>query len=417
MKIRSLTELRRVDERAARSTSMGFSTGRMLTPASTARTHQTWIADTDLAETVPRDVRQNFDRLRDLHTYGVLHYDLYTLVHQTRPFVFEHALRQRFITHYDSGVLLQNKQGETKVLEPSSFQDVYLAIRRGDYKKFVYLDCNGEKMKFDASLRSLMVWARAMKYLCGQRNRFADEALVDLRNHFAHPEGFSITDPYQSARSIAALAETINHMWGRCTPNGRRYPGPIPRFIYVVAVSPDGEAKKLFRAEQLAAVEVEPDWQYEIVRAAGGLGTVIVDYDDEYEATPYPVDRLWGPGTGQEAAAWLAEESPLPDTVDYLDRKFAILVTAGRASLPRLPETIDDVPPDDRDGDWHLVMADYPADAFAHVQRAVLPEPECSASRPCPSCPATTIAVGSWDDIRAVAATTRPPANHGLQTS
>jgi hypothetical protein len=397
MKIRSFTELRRVDETAARFTSTGFSTGRMLTPASAARTHQASIADTDLVDVVPQDVRRNFDRLRDLHTYGVLHYDLYTLVHQTRPFVFEHALRERFITRYEGAVPLADEAGEVKVLETSSFQDVYLALRRGGYKKAV--ECDGRNVRFDASLRSLVSWARAMKYLRGQQNRFRDDALIVLRNHFAHPEGFSITSPIESARSIAALAETINHMWGQTTPGGRRYPGPIPRHVYVVAVSPDGESKEILRAEQLDAAEADPGWRYEIFRAAGGLGDVVIDYREGHEVAPYPVDRLWGPGSARDAAAWLAEERSLPDAIDHLDRRFAIRVDGGRTHLPRLPEAASGLPPDARDGEWHLVESDYPSDALAHVQALLVKDTKCSARRPCPACPATTVAVGAWDEI------------------
>jgi hypothetical protein len=63
------------------------------------------------------------------------------------------------------------------------------------------------------------------------------------------------------------------------------------------------------------------DWTCVLVRAVlhdEGLGRL----DALYETTTYPCDLLWGPGSWEDASAWLKQEQLADDEVDVLDRLF-----------------------------------------------------------------------------------------------
>lgn len=391
MRVRFLAELQEVEEVSARFTGLGFSTGRMLTPESAAQHHQEALHGTDLVDGVPESLRRNFERLRELHAYGVLHYDLYTLVEQTHPFVFEHALRDRFIAHYAETIPFQTKTRDDVPLEAASFQQVYGELRWGSHKKAHYLNLDEGRLEFDGSLQALISWARAIGYLRGARNRFRENALVDLRNHFAHPEGFSVTSPIESARAIRSLAETINHMWGNSTASGDWYPAPIAREVMAFGSSPDGNAWCKCRPHQIGERKDEADWNYKLVLGVS-YDEGLWDFDTEFEASNLPAELLWGPGPGEEALQWFDSEQPNVDAVDYLDRIFAIRVNEKSVDLPRRMQVACGLPEERQIGEWYVVKADYPLDAFGHVRSLVEGNTECSAHGPCRNCSVTTLA-------------------------
>ena len=47
-------------------------------------------------------------------------------------------------------------------------------------------------------------------------------------------------------------------------------------------------------------------------------------YDARHETTAHPCDYLWGPGSWQDAQAWLDAEQPGEDQVATLDRLFML---------------------------------------------------------------------------------------------
>src|SRR5712692_741452 len=87
MDIRTFAELTAPDERSLRFTSLGFATGgKKLSSESAAEFQQRSIAAANLVSAVPEGTRSSFERLRTLHAYGVLCYDLFTVVDDlTKP--------------------------------------------------------------------------------------------------------------------------------------------------------------------------------------------------------------------------------------------------------------------------------------------------------------------------------------------
>ena len=79
MNIRTFAELTTPDERSLRFTPLGLATGGKLSSENAAEFQQRCIAAADLVPAVPEGVRSRFERLRTLHSYGVLFYDAFTL--------------------------------------------------------------------------------------------------------------------------------------------------------------------------------------------------------------------------------------------------------------------------------------------------------------------------------------------------
>ncbi|HKF38448.1 MAG TPA: hypothetical protein VKB35_16240, partial [Ktedonobacteraceae bacterium] len=95
MDIRTFAELTTPDERSLSFTPLGLAP-RGLSPENAAEFQQRFIAAADLVPTVPDGTRSSFERLRTLHAYGVLCYDLFTVVDDLTLIVLEQALRERF---------------------------------------------------------------------------------------------------------------------------------------------------------------------------------------------------------------------------------------------------------------------------------------------------------------------------------
>jgi hypothetical protein len=54
-------------------------------------------------------------------------------------------------------------------------------------------------------------------------------------------------------------------------------------------------------------------------------------------------------------------------------------------------------------GTWHLIQADSPLDAWAHVQSRLNGSVECAAVGPCHQCAVDAAASGTWEEVLAVA--------------
>ncbi len=403
MRIKSLDELREVDELSARFTPLGFSTTRVMTPESAAGSHQESIASADLVEAVADDTTRTFDRLREVHTYGVLLYDLYSCVEQLQPFVLEQALRDRFVTFYDGLIPFMAKDGTPTPLKAKTFDEVFEAVGKGNgsHAKTRSLEVHGNRVSFRGYLRDLIAWARAAGLLRGERNRYRERIWIEIRNHFAHPSGHSVSGPVESARAIRRLGEVINHLWGSETVDGELYPTPFERGILAIGWPMDGTSIMTLHADQLAGQPNKEDWQYVILRAYRDDGA-LPTFDTCFELTNLPAELLWGPGLHNDAVNWIERSNPEPDFVRFLDRLFAIRIEDEHCDLPRRVEVAAGLESADRSGIWHLVRADIPADALSHTRSVLLDETEC-ASDPagCSNCPATTLRVGPLDALLA----------------
>lgn len=94
MEIRPLAELRAADDLSLAFNPYGL--GGRLEPEDAAE-FQHQIADCDLAAGVAAGTRDSFERLRTVFPYGVLCYDVYTLVGDQALLIYEQALRDRFM--------------------------------------------------------------------------------------------------------------------------------------------------------------------------------------------------------------------------------------------------------------------------------------------------------------------------------
>lgn len=93
MIIRSLAELREADDRTLHFNPLGL--GGRMRPEDAAEFQQHEVASYDLADTVADGTRQSYEQLRTIYAYGVLCYDIFTMVHDHALLVFEQALRDR----------------------------------------------------------------------------------------------------------------------------------------------------------------------------------------------------------------------------------------------------------------------------------------------------------------------------------
>jgi hypothetical protein len=410
MDIRTFAELTAPDERTLRFTPLGLATGGKLNPENAAEFQQHSIAAADLVPTIPEGTRSSFERLRTLHTYGVLCYDLFTVVADLTWVVLEQALRERFIEFYEGMIPLVGTNGAESSFPAPDFEAVNTAFRRGgSHAKGwqLQLRSQGTLTKLPLTLGPLLRWAREEGLLHGQRNRRVEEVLFDkIRNRFAHGSSFRIGMPNQSARAICDLAEIINRLWGKTTPGGRLYPAPLHREVLAVGWSPirsageQGSSLDVMHAEQLAGQTEPDDWMYLIMRGVWH-GEWLAAFDARYELTTYPTDLLWGPGNRHDALAWLEATAPVGDEVDYLDRVFAIRRHDGKVYPPCRAEVLLGLPKEHQAGTWHIIRADFPGDCFAHV-RHIETGQSCGPSGQIPTrCAVQEITEGSWADVTA----------------
>ncbi len=370
MEIRTFEELTTPDHRTLAFTPLGLSTMGLLKPEDAAAFQQQVIAHCDLAENVGEGTRGSFERLRTLHSYGVLCYETYTVAQDLAWLLLEQALRERFLEFYNHVVpLVSVKTGDQVPLAASDFAAVDDAFRRGGShaRGGWHLQLSdGSTMNFFGSMGQLQDWARKEGLLDGQRNKRLDPLYRSMRNDAAHPH-YHLGMPVDSARTIRDLAEIINRLWGHTTPGGRLYPAPLERQVLIVAWTgaEQGVTHTLLRDYQLEWFAEPGDWKCIIVRGVFE-DEGVWEFDAQFERTNFPAELLWGPGSREDALAWLREAAPEHDTVPYLDRLFTVRIHEGRVSIARRPEVALALPPERRAGRWLLVRADFPLDAFVH---------------------------------------------------
>jgi hypothetical protein len=367
------------------------------------------IVGADLVAAVPDDLRSNYERLRTLHTYGVLCYDLFTVADDLALFVLEQAIGARFVSFHDGKIpLVRPRDGATDTLEVRGISDVYQALHaRGSHSKGwqLYACARTRPMPFRATFRDLFAWARAERLLRGQANRSLERLYVEMRNHAAHPSGYKLLWDASSARTIWDVAAIINRLWGSDTPGSRLYPAPVQREVLAVAWDNKG-GKSVGHAEHLGSRTPMTDSTFIAVRGVFRDDT-LVEFDSEFDLTTFPAELLWGPGSHAEAQAWCDKHQPQGDEIDVLDRLFAVRMHADTIDPPRTPEVTAGLRSARRDGTWSLVRADFPANGWVHVRNVASGSAPCARLGPCEACHATTLATGSWSDIIAAAQAVR----------
>ena len=428
--IKTFAELTTPDERTLRFTPLGFSTMETISPKAAAEFQQQVIAHCDLHPDVAEGTRNGFERLRTLHSYGVLCYDTFTVVDDLAWLLLEQALRERFLEFHGGVVPLRHATtGEERPLAADTFDVVDDAFRRGGSHgrgRWVLPLSDGSRMGFRGGMAQLQEWARKERLLDGQRNKRLDPVHVAMRNAVAHPH-YHLAMPPDSARTIRDLAEMINRLWGHRTPGGRLYPEALDRQILIVAWTDAerGVTHTLLRDYQLAdfvrnpAATAEGPWTCIVVRGVFEDES-IMEFNAQYEYANYPVDFLWGSGTLEDARAWITSEQPQVDTANYLDRLFAVRIHEGRASLARRPEVALALPEERRSGRWLIVRADFPNDAFGHARHLKDGIP-CGGAEaivrhlqggittetpPLPHCAVEDLFDGDWDGMAKALATT-----------
>jgi len=398
--IRTLDELRQVDERTLHFTPHGLGLGVRMRPEDSAEFQQQVVAQLELAPAVAEGTRKRFDDLRTVFARGVLCYEIYTLVNDQALLVIEQALRDRFIDYHGGVVTFVDPSNVDHKISIDRYEQVAEFVSR--HRTWRLRVDNRQTMQFTGMLASLREWARRAGLLRGQRNRGIERALSSLRNFVAHPNGYHLCGPVETARTLSDLAEIINRLWGVNTPGGRLYPAPIRREVIVMAWNTAGTAMNTALATDLPHA-VDPDdqpWRCVILRAVFQPLELRADpglqeYDSRVEVTHYPADLLWGPGSITEAAAWYGEHQPEPDECDYLDQIFVVRHAGDQLFLPMRLSVAAAAADGDRSGRWFVVKADHPNDAYHHVRNLVTGQAGCDRRGPCRGCHAETIRVGT----------------------
>ncbi|HEV2377002.1 MAG TPA: hypothetical protein VGS19_33170, partial [Streptosporangiaceae bacterium] len=423
MIIKSLAELREADERTLRFNPLGL--GGRMRPEDSAEFQQQVIARYELVEAVAEGTRHSFDQLREILSYGVLCYDIFTVIKDHALLVLEQALRDRFMQFHRGTVsFVDPRTGKPEELTADRYEQVHEFLNRNRNRKLkLRLGDGPETMTFNGTLGGLREWARSMGFLRGQRNRAIEAAIARLRNYVAHPSSYHLTTPVDAANTISDLAEIINHLWGSPTPGGRLYPAPVQRtIIHLMWNEETSEVMSGIAApgtapaeqdsegaggeEQSADIESYEDqaqdgWTHLLVRGVPHDWD-LMHFDARYDTGRYPAEWLWGPGTGQEAMRWLASEQPSDDAVDTLDRFFLLRCLAPILYVPKSPDQAASVTDDEKSGTWYLIRADSPEQAFNHQRQFLAGGFGCAATGPCPRCPVQTAGAGSWDEAMAL---------------
>jgi hypothetical protein len=394
MDIKTLEELQAADERTLVFSPLGL--GRMK-PEDAADFQQRMIASLQLADDVAEPTRNKFEQLRAAYAHGVLCYELFTLVEDAAQLTLEQALRDRFAAQYHGQVVeirdRKKREHQVTMTSYSDFFDNFRKIRGSEIR----MGASRAWVAFNGMLGGLLTWARREGLLRGQRNRSLDPVWQDLRNMVAHGV-YHLDSPVDAARSLSDLAEIINRLWGHPTPGGRLYPAPLSRSIVAIGWSDSGEKITAGYADYLAETRDE-GFTYVLVRAVFCPGGVtdpnLLNFDARSATTTFPTQYLWGPGSRDEAVAWLGDHHPEPDVCDYLDQVVLVRIHDGQVSLPMYPGIAAGLPTKEkRDSTWYALRVDYGLDALAHLRAVVGTVAEHANEGECGACPVETLARG-----------------------
>lgn len=376
-------------------------------PADAAAFQQEAIASADLASSVPESVRKSFERIRKVHSYGVLDYELFTVAHNQAQLVLEHALRERFIEYFGGVVTFVDENGAEHRLTFTSIEDLRNQLKQRARRSRgarpspwrLRIRRTSRLVNFDGMLTGLLTWAREEGLLKGARARFVHKLIVAFRNNVAHHAGYWLLSPVESTLAIRDLAEIINQLWGTPTPGGRLHPAPLRRIPVLIGWDATGHVV-IEPAGLLADAPPKPEtdeFTYVIALAVPG-DPQLNQFDARFETTIYPTQWLWGPGTRPDARAWYTAKQPRPDTIAFQDRPMMICFRDGRLYLPQQIAVAAGLPREDRTGRWYLVRADFPNEAFNHLRQKLTGNRNC-VGRQCAQCAVESLAEGDWQTV------------------
>ncbi|OQR61992.1 hypothetical protein B6E66_21735 [Streptomyces maremycinicus] len=430
MEIRSLEELQTPDSTALVFNPYGL--GAPMPAEQSAEFLQRLVADCELASGVAEGTRREFARLQRLFAYGLLDYDIFTVLDDRALLVMEQALRERFVQWCAGAVTFEDANGleSPRTEAVRTYGDVLDAVKKLRRKSrprqqqpvpHWQLKIGSTLMDFNGMLAGLRAWARAAGLLRGQRTRGIEHAMSNLRNAVAHPSGYQRTIPVETARTLHDLTEFVNQLWGHPTPGGRLYPAPVERDVVVMAWNESGNVY-MANADALRDDTGSEGFRYLLIRSISRPGSRYEDaywsaFDTRFETTQFPAEYLWGPGSRSDALAWLDAEQPKGDTVDYLDRVFMLRDHDGQLYPPMHPEVAAGLTKEEQRGTWHTVRADFPQHAYTHI-RGLNDSPTVhSRTGDCKNCPAHHLGSGSHEqalraaeDVVGVVVPRRPPA-------
>ncbi len=123
----------------------------MLTAEAAAEFQQRVIAPAGLVQSVPDDTHASFEHLRTPHSYGILCYDAFTTVSDLAPLVADLALRERFVSFYDSVITVVSKDGSERL----SFSSVGDLVEKVEERKLGLPDWRKPK-EFRGGFRQLV---------------------------------------------------------------------------------------------------------------------------------------------------------------------------------------------------------------------------------------------------------------------
>jgi len=422
MKPKSLTRLRQADDRTLHFLPGGFGIGMRFTAAGAARYQQKVVAGITLHPDVGDGTRQSFEMLRTVWAYGVLCYEIFTLVGDHALLVIEQALRERFMRHVQGVLVFVDRGGAEHTIAVASYDDVFEASKTARRHRWQLRAVPGQPpIAFNAMLDGLRRWAREVGLLRGHRNRVIEQALADLRNAVAHPAGPHLGSPVDAARKLDDIAEIINQLWGHPTPGGRLYPAPIRRQPVAIGWTDDPYESRMGLAEYLHPDDEEhTGWQWVIVRASyepelGWGDSDLFAFDSRHEVTRLPVELLWGPGRRTDAIAWFTANQPQPDVVDPLDRMFIVRHEGPRLWLPMRPQIVAALPATDQFGTWYAIACDDPMSAWRHTSNLVAGT-VCNQERPCTGCGVHTVLVGDYAEVAALCPAAAGPLPADVRT-
>ncbi|GAB3987299.1 hypothetical protein GCM10029978_105520 [Actinoallomurus acanthiterrae] len=125
MIIKSLEELRKVDERTLHFTPLGLGIGVQMRAEDSAEYQQQVVAQFKLASVVAEGTRRSFEDLRTVFGYGVLCYEVFTLVHDHALLVLEQALRDRFVDFHQGTVTFLDPSGTHHPVPVERYEQVH----------------------------------------------------------------------------------------------------------------------------------------------------------------------------------------------------------------------------------------------------------------------------------------------------
>ena len=351
---------------------------------------QKLIADFELLPSVPETTRNSYERVRTIYSYGIFSYDLYTVAGSQARLVIEQALRDRFLPFYDGTVTFLDGADVEHTISAADYDDLYHPGRSLVKKNWRRLKLRSGRapIPFNGMLTSLLRWAREEGLLGGQRDRSQDRYRVTFRNYVAHPH-YHRGLPDDATSEIYHLCNLVNRLWG--APSG----APIRREPMAIAWTGTGIMYGLTDRFEVRD-RMPADTPCAIVLADPSDRTIGMGFDTQYEMTAHPFDYLWGPGPWPDAVTWLESERPYGDEVPREDRMFLVQYHEKRLFMPRSLNIAAGLSEDERPGEWYLVRADYPQDAFGHMRQVVVNSPEHDPVGFCNACPVESITSGDW---------------------